>query len=159
MASQRQGECPERAERVEGHPNLRSRLPTKRELRLASQTRRSFFVHTLCLSLLTDFLLDLFESGTGPSSDRGLVAAFSAGSVALAAVSVWLLATFPDPIREPVWGLAVLAGSVACGAAGSLVSLLHLRRNEDDRPFAVVSLTLNATAVTIPIAWMLTAPA
>jgi hypothetical protein len=90
----------------------------------------------------------------GPSTDRGLVAIFSAGSIVLAAMTVWLLMTFSYPIGQPEWGLAVFAGAVLCGAGGLLVSLLHLRRNESDRLFGFLSLTLNAAAVTIPMVWM-----
>ncbi|HXW04511.1 MAG TPA: hypothetical protein VD833_04705 [Vicinamibacterales bacterium] len=106
------------------------------------------------MSLITDLLLDLVGSGVGPSTDHGLVATFSAGSVLLAAVTVWLMMTFPDPIRQPEWGLAVFAGAVLCAAGGVVVSLLHLRRNETDRLFGFLSLTLNAAAVTIPMVWM-----
>lgn len=106
------------------------------------------------MSLITDLLLDLIGSGVGPSTDRGLVATFSARSVLLATLTVWLVMTFPDPIGQSEWGLAVFAGAVLCGSGGILVSLLHLRRNGSDRPFGFLSLTLNAAAVTMPIVCM-----
>ena len=107
------------------------------------------------MSLLTDLFSDLIGSGLGPSADRGLVAMFTVGCVALASATAWLLATFPDPIMQPEWGLAVLAGSVLCGAGGLLVSSLHLRRNESDRAFGLLSLMVNAAAVAIPMVWMI----
>lgn len=106
------------------------------------------------MSLLIDLLLDVIGSGVGPSTDRGLVATFSAGSIALTAVTAWLVVTSHDPITQPEWALTVLAGSILCGAGGVLVSLTHLRRNESDRLFGFLSLTLNSAAVAIPLAWM-----
>jgi hypothetical protein len=106
------------------------------------------------VSLLADLLLELMESAVEPSTERGLVAAFTAGSIVLAAVTAWLVMTFPDPLREPEWGLGVLASAVLCGAGGVLVSILHLRRNESDRLFGVLSLILNAGAMAIPLAQM-----
>ena len=106
------------------------------------------------MSLLTDLIGDLVEWGVGPSSDRGIVATFSAGSVALAIATVWLVLTFANPIKQPEWGLPVFAGSLICGGGGVLVSLLHLRRNESDRLFAVFCLTLNVAAVAIPLLWI-----
>jgi hypothetical protein len=105
------------------------------------------------MSLLSDLLLELLGSGAGePSTDRGMVARFSVGSVVLAGATMWLFVTSADPVRQPEWGVFVLIGSVLCGAGGVLVSLLHLRRNESDRPFGLVSLILNAAAIAIPLA-------
>ena len=107
------------------------------------------------MSLLTDLLGNVIESGVGPSSDRGIVGTFSAGSVALAIATVWLVWTFPNPIKQPEWGLGVLAGSLICGGAGVLVSLLHFRRNESDRVFALLCLTVNVAVVAIPLLWII----
>lgn len=41
------------------------------------------------MSLITDLLLDLIGSGIGPSTDRGLVATVSAGSILLSAVTLY----------------------------------------------------------------------
>lgn len=106
------------------------------------------------MSLLIDLLLDLIGSGVGPSTDRAIVVSFSAASIILAAVSTWLVMTFPDPIKEPAWGLAVLACAVLCGAGGLLVSSLHLRRNEADRLFGGLALTVNAAAIATPLFWI-----
>jgi hypothetical protein len=106
------------------------------------------------LSLLTDLVLDLLGSAVEPSSDRGIVVMFSAGSVVLAIATLWVLLTSPNPIKQPEWGLAVLAGSLICGGAGAFVSLLHLRRNESDRLFGALCLTANVAAVGIPLLWM-----
>jgi hypothetical protein len=108
------------------------------------------------MSILTDVLLELIGSGVGgPSSDRGLVATAAAGSLVLASAAIWLLLTFPDPIREPDWGTGLLVGSLMCGAGGSLLSVLHLRRNEFDRLFGLLCLASNILAIGVPAAWMM----
>ena len=94
------------------------------------------------MSILADLLLNIFESGIGSSSERGLVATFTSGSVVLSIGTVLLLTTARDPLRQPEWGMAVLAGSVLCGAAGLLLSALHLRRNQADRVFGLACLAL-----------------
>jgi hypothetical protein len=107
------------------------------------------------MSLLTDLLLHLAGSALGPSTDRGIVATFSLASIGLAVATVWLLVTFPDPIRQPAWGGAVLVGSMLCGAGGALVSLLHLRRKASDRVFAPLGLIGNVVAIAVPMFWMI----
>jgi fermentation-respiration switch protein FrsA (DUF1100 family) len=107
------------------------------------------------MSLLTDLVLHVVGSTLAPSSNRGIVAALSVGSIVLAGTTVWLLVTSADPIRQPDWGGAVLIGSVLCGAAGVLVSLLHVRRSQSDRLFAVLNLLVNATALATPLIWMI----
>ena len=105
------------------------------------------------MSLLSDFLLDLIGSGLEPSSERGIVATFSAASLALVLTTLWLALSFPTPGKQPPWGLAVIAGSLICGAGGLLVSLLHLLRNASDRVFGAVCLIVNVAAVGIPLLW------
>lgn len=107
------------------------------------------------MSILDDLIWDAIGSSVGPSSDRGLVALLAAGSVVLAAATVWLLVTFPDPIRQPEWGLGLLVGSLLCGAGGCLVSLLHVCRNESDRVFGLFCLASNVLAIGVPLAWMI----
>jgi peptidoglycan/LPS O-acetylase OafA/YrhL len=107
------------------------------------------------MSILTDLILEVIGSGVEPSSDRGLVATFAAGSVVLASATVWLLVTFPDPIRQPEWGFGLLVGSLLCGAGGCLVSVLHLRRNESDRVFGLLCLASNVLAIGVPTVWMI----
>jgi hypothetical protein len=110
------------------------------------------------MSLFIDLILEAAEligAGIGPESDRGLVATFSVGSGVFLAVAGWLLATSPDPLRRPGWGLVVYVGSILIGASGILVSTLHLRRNESDRLFSSLCLLINAAAVAIPMWWIL----
>jgi hypothetical protein len=71
------------------------------------------------MSVLTDLVLELLDSGIGPTTDRGLVATFTAGSLAFVCLSVWLLMTSPDPLRQPAWGIGVYVGSILVGAGGS----------------------------------------
>jgi hypothetical protein len=99
--------------------------------------------------------MDLILSAGGPSTDRGLVATLSGGSIVLAAVTVWLVTTFPDPISEPEWGLAVFACAMLCGACGLMVSVLHLRRSESDRLFGVLMSMINVAAMVTPLFWMI----
>jgi hypothetical protein len=108
------------------------------------------------MTILTDLILELLGSGIGPSTDRGLVTTFTAGSVGLLSLSVWLLMISPDPLSQPPWGIGVYVGSILVGAGGCLVSVLHLRRNPSDRALGVVCLAANATAVAIPTIWILT---
>lgn len=110
------------------------------------------------MSILGDFLLEALDASIslGPSSDWGIVARFSGSSFLLLVATVWLLTTSVDPIRQPGWGLGVLAGSVLCGAGGLLVSGLHLRRVPSDRLFALVCLTLNMAALALPMLWLFT---
>jgi hypothetical protein len=109
---------------------------------------------SLLSDLLSDFLGDLIASGVEPASDRGIVATSSALAAVLAITTVWLLLTSPDPIKQPPWGLLVLAASMMFGSGGFVVSLLHFRRNESDRLFAGVCLTVNGAAVAIPMLWI-----
>ena len=106
------------------------------------------------MSILGELLLDLLAGGLGPSSDRGLVATFAAGSVGLLLATLWLIATSPDPLRQPDLGWAILAGSLLCGTAGLLVSVLHLRRSQSDRQFSVLCLTSNVAAIAVPVIWL-----
>ena len=106
------------------------------------------------MSILTDLVLELLGSGIGPSTDRGLVATFTCGSVALVSLCIWLLMTSPDPLREPAWGLGVYIGSILVGAGGVWVSVLHLRRNPSDRPLALLCLVANGAAITVPSVWL-----
>jgi hypothetical protein len=108
------------------------------------------------MSILTDLVLELLGSGIGPSTDRGLVTTFTAGSVGFVSLSVWLLMISPDPLSQPPWGIGVYVGSILVGAGGCLVSVLHLRRNTSDRALGVVCLAANAAAVAIPTIWILT---
>lgn len=103
---------------------------------------------------LGDLLGDLITSGVGPSSDRGIVAMFSAISAALAIATGWLLLTSSNPIK-PEWGFGVLAASLIFGGGGVLVSLLHLRRNESDRLFGALCLAVNVATVAIPLFWII----
>ena len=110
------------------------------------------------MSTLADPLLDALEASVslGPSSDRAMVAWFSAGSFVLLIATGWLLTSSADPIRRPAWGLAVLMGSVLCSGGGLLVSVLHLRRVPSDRLFALVCLTFNIAAPVVPLLWLFT---
>src|SRR5687767_12949045 len=106
------------------------------------------------MSILADLVLELLGSGMGPSTDRGLVATFTCGSIALVSVSIWLLITSPDPLRQPPWGLAVYIGSILGGSGGALVSVLHLRRNPSDRTLALLCLAGNGAAIAVPSIWL-----
>ena len=106
------------------------------------------------MSILIDLVVELLGGGIGPSTDRGLVATFTCGSVALVSLCTWLLMTSPDPLREPAWGLGVYIGSILVGAGGALVSVLHLRRNPSDRPLARLCLAANGAAIAVPSVWL-----
>jgi hypothetical protein len=51
-------------------------------------------------------------------------------------------------------GPACSRGVDDVGSGGFFVSLLHFRRNESDRLFAGVCLTVNVAAVAIPMLWI-----
>ena len=102
-----------------------------------------------------DLLLEVLESGFGPSGDRGMVATTAAASLAFASAALWLIAVSATPISRPPWGLLVFAGSLISGSAGVLVSWLHLRRTED-RLFALLCLTPSVAAIAIPAFWFMT---
>ena len=108
------------------------------------------------MSILSDLLLELLGAGIGPSTDRGLVATFAAGCVGLSIATIWLTATSPDPLREPDWGVTILAGSMLCGVGGLMVSLLHLQRSPSDRAFGSLCLASNLAAVGVPVVWLMT---
>lgn len=108
------------------------------------------------MSILSDLLLELLGGGIGPSTDRGLVVTFAAGCVGLSIAAIWLIATSPDPLRQPDWGVTILAGSMLCGVGGLMVSVLHLRRNPSDTAFSSLCLASNLAAVGVPIVWLLT---
>src|SRR6266540_3981094 len=92
-------------------------------------------------------LLRLLGGGLEASSDRGLVAIFAAGSLASFGWTTWLLTTSPDPLKSPAWAPFVLVGSIVVGAAGMLVSALHLWRNDTGRALGLVSLIANVAAL------------
>jgi hypothetical protein len=102
------------------------------------------------MSVLLDVVLELLESGVTPSSERGFVASFTAAAMILASVTLWLLLTHSQPLADP-WGMGSCVGSLAIGAAGLFMSLLHLTRNTDDRAFGVLCLTANVAALLVPI--------
>lgn len=108
------------------------------------------------MSILSDLLLDLLGGGIGPSTDRGLVVTSAVGCVAFSIATVWLIATSPDPLRQPDWGVTILGGSLLCGAGGLMVSALHLRRSPSDRAFGSLCLASNLAAVGVPIVWLMT---
>jgi hypothetical protein len=87
-----------------------------------------------------DLLLDVFESGLGPLSGRGLVLTFTAGAVAVALWTIWLRAPQGSPA---VFALAIC---VVIGACGLFTSLLHLVRSSD-RTLAGACAIANAAAV------------
>ena len=126
-------------------PSLQAKLKCLREKGCVS----------LLSDILTDFFWDLIALGVEPSSDRRIVGTSSALSAALAITTGWLLLTFPNPIKQPNWGLGLLGASMMFGSGGVLVSLLHFRRTESDRLFAAVCLTVNVAAVAIPMLWMI----
>jgi len=64
------------------------------------------------MSILVDLLLEVLESGFGPSGDRGMVATTAAASLAFASAALWLIAVSATPISRPPWGLLVFAGSL-----------------------------------------------
>ena len=106
------------------------------------------------MSLLTDLVLELLGSALGPSTDRGLVATFTCGSVALVSLCIWLLTTSPDPLRQPVWGPGVYIGSILVGGGGTLVSVLPLRRIPSDRAVSLLCVAANGAAIAIPSMWL-----
>jgi hypothetical protein len=106
------------------------------------------------MSMLVEVLLEIVESGVSASSERGLVSAFTAASVALLSVTMWVLVTSPEPLRNPSWAPVVLVGSLLVGGGGVFVSLLHLQRNISDRAFAVFCMIASGAAVAIPSLWL-----
>lgn len=106
------------------------------------------------MSILIDLAAELIANRVGPTSPRGLVGTFAGGSLVLVAATVWLLSTSLDPLRQPDWGVFILAGSVPWGAGGLIFSALHLRRSESDRLFSTLCLTSNAIAIAVPAVWL-----
>lgn len=112
-------------------------------------------IDSCTMSTLVDVLLEILESGFGPSSDRGMVATTAAASLAFASATLWLTGVSATPISQPAWGLLIFAGSLISGSAGVLVSWLHLRRTKD-RLFALLCLTPSVAAIAIPAFWLMT---
>jgi hypothetical protein len=102
------------------------------------------------MSVLLDVVLELLGAGLTPSSERGIVASFTAAALILASGTLWLLLMHPQPLAGS-WGMGICAGSLALGAAGLFTSLLHLTRNTHDRAFGALCLTANVTALLIAI--------
>jgi hypothetical protein len=106
-------------------------------------------------------LADLLLEGLGsivfvePSSDRAIVVTFGAGSFGLLVADIWFLMT-ADPAGQLAWGYAMFVGSVLWGAAGLLVSILHLRRVPSDYFLSLPCLAVTLGAVMVPVAWLFT---
>jgi hypothetical protein len=106
------------------------------------------------MNILIDVLLDLLGGGVAPSSERGLVSTFTASSAVLLSVTMWVLMTSPEPLRQPAWALIVFAGSMIAGGTGVFVALLHWTRNPSDRWFSAVSAAISCAAVAFPVLWL-----
>jgi hypothetical protein len=71
------------------------------------ESRQSNLKGNVTMSLLIDLVLELLAAGGIESStDRGLVATFTFGSIALVSVCIWLLMTSPEPLKQPAWDWA-----------------------------------------------------
>ena len=60
------------------------------------------------MSFLVDLLADIFTSGLGPSTSRGMMGLGLIVGVGLCAANGWLLMTASDPLREPAWAFGVI---------------------------------------------------
>jgi hypothetical protein len=78
------------------------------------------------VNLLPDLLEELL-SGSGPSSERGLVA-----TSAVVSAGAGLLALLLDD-RDLSFAASIVA--IVCGGAGSGLAPIHMYRNEGDRLF------------------------
>jgi hypothetical protein len=107
------------------------------------------------MRVLSELLLNIAFSGLAPSSDRGTVALSSTGAVLGGSAAAWLLVTSADPLSNPAWGIDALAGSIAWGVGGVLLTLLYMRRNRSDRLFGIVNVMINTAAVAIPLLWLI----
>jgi hypothetical protein len=102
------------------------------------------------MDFLLEFLLELLAGG-GPDSDRGLVGTVAFGSLGLSVAMLWLVIGSAET-AGPIWRVVVPCGCLLCGAAGLLLSGLHLSRT-DDRWFSIMCLLPNLAGVAIPAAW------
>ena len=94
------------------------------------------------LDLTLELAGGIFTGPGDPPGDRALIAGFTAISLAggIAAVVV----VDPD-IRRIAWMVAIVSG-----LPGALVSVLHIRRNEDGRVFGICCLLAIAVAPLLP---------
>ena len=107
------------------------------------------------MSVLAELLLEALSGAIDLSSNRRMLAVFGALAGVLALATIWLLRTSSDPLNEPAWGMGLLLGSPLCGAIGSMIAGLHLRREPSDRLLGVVSLGGSLAAVLVPLLWLL----
>ncbi len=82
---------------------------------------------------------------------RGFVVVLSAGALILCGVAAWLILTGSNP----PWRMGALAGSIAVGIVGLLVSLMHLLRDESDEPLATACVAINVGAILVPTLWLI----
>lgn len=101
------------------------------------------------MSFLVDLLADIFTSGLGPSTSRGMMVVGLVAGVILSAANGWLLMTAPDPLREPEWAFGVIVLGIIIPPAAILLSTLTIKREPEERPLAVATLVVNAAALTL----------
>jgi hypothetical protein len=108
------------------------------------------------MSLLTDILADLLGSALeiGPSTDRGLVAMFAVAAFLCGGATVIAATISPDFLRGPLWGIGTLIGAILCGAAGLMLSTLHVIRNEHERVFGGWCLAASVAGPMMPLLWL-----
>jgi hypothetical protein len=97
-------------------------------------------------------LLDLLDSGPGPSTSRGTLALSLLLSVGLAAINGWLLLSSDRPLHEPQWGMNAIIFGILFGAMSAILGVVHLTRYDDEVVLAwgaimsgIVCLTMTMT--------------
>ena len=106
------------------------------------------------MSLFSDLLGDLLASGAGPSGDRSLVALFAVGSFLCGSGTVIAATISPGLFHSAPWAIGALVGSILGGAAGVMLSILHIVRNENERAFGSWCLGASIAGLLMPLMWL-----
>jgi hypothetical protein len=111
------------------------------------------------MSFLGDLLEGVFgeaaASSVGSASDRGRVRVWLCVGIVLLAASGWLLTSSPEPLREPPWGLGVLAATLVFAPVLAVLCVVHGQRMPNDRLIAVPGAIANAGASLLAIVSLL----
>jgi len=81
---------------------------------------------------------------------------FAVGSFLCGSATIIASTISPDLFRGPLWGIGTLIGSILGGAAGVVLSTLHIVRNESERAFGGWCLAASIAGPLMPLMWLVT---